>query len=100
MLNQLHQGRVVGLARPHRGLRAKALLQFKAQHIAIKSQRPFEVGDFQMNVADADTRINWLVAHGWLILSQAEASPRTTRQIRNKFLMVRWATSCRVPLTA
>jgi len=39
-------------------LRAEALLQFEAQHIAVELQRALKVGDFQMGVANADTRIN------------------------------------------
>ena len=31
--------------------------QFKAQHAAIKFQRAFKVGDFQMHVADVDTKV-------------------------------------------
>ena len=44
------------------------LPQFKAQHVAIKFQRAFEVGHFQMHMADADPRINGrgcrIVFHG------------------------------------
>jgi len=52
-----------------RGLRAETLLQFKAQNVAVKSQRPFKVGDFLVDVADSDARINGRVAHGWLSAS-------------------------------
>ena len=40
-------------------LRAEALLQFKSEHAAIKFQRAFEVGHFQMHMTDDDARINW-----------------------------------------
>ena len=40
-------------------LRAEPLLQFEAEHAAIKLQRTLQVRHFQMNVADDNTRINW-----------------------------------------
>ena len=49
---------MVSARRNERRLRTKALLQFKTQHAAIKLQRPFQVSDFQVDMADADTRIN------------------------------------------
>jgi hypothetical protein len=38
----------------------KALSQFKAEHIAVEGQRPFQIGHLQMNVSDADFRMNRL----------------------------------------
>ena len=49
---------MIATRRNERGLRAEFLLQFKTQDAAVKFQRAFEVGDFQMNVADADAGIN------------------------------------------
>ncbi len=51
---------MIAARRNERRLRTKPLLQFKAQHVAIKFQRAFEVGDFQMHMADADVRIDGL----------------------------------------
>ena len=41
-----------------RRLLAKALRQFKTEHAAIKRQRPIEIGNLQMDVANADARID------------------------------------------
>jgi hypothetical protein len=41
-----------------RRLRSKALRQFKTEHVAIKFQRPFEIGHLQMHVANPDFGVN------------------------------------------
>ena len=38
----------------------------KAEHVAIERQRPFQVGHFQMKVADPDLRMKWMGLHNWL----------------------------------
>jgi hypothetical protein len=38
-----------------RCLRTVALRELKAEHAAVKRQRPLQIGHFQMNVADADS---------------------------------------------
>jgi hypothetical protein len=44
-------------------LRPEALLDFKAEGIAVEVQGALQIGNFQMYVADADTGIDWLAAH-------------------------------------
>ena len=39
-------------------LRAEALSDFKAEHVTVEAQRAFQVGDFQMNVADSDVGVD------------------------------------------
>jgi hypothetical protein len=45
-----------------RRLRAEALRDFKAKPVAVKLQRTFQVGHFQVNVADADVGVDALQA--------------------------------------
>ena len=42
-----------------RGFVAVAFHQFKSEDATIKIQRALEIGDFEMDVADADARIDW-----------------------------------------
>src|SRR6185436_7101609 len=49
------------------GLRAVALRDLKAEHVAIERQRPFQVRHFQMNVADPDLRMKGMGLHDWLV---------------------------------
>ncbi len=42
-----------------RGVIAVAFHQFKSEYATIKIQHALEIGDFEMDVADADTRIDW-----------------------------------------
>jgi hypothetical protein len=49
---------MITACRDERCLRAEPLPQFKTEHAAIKFQRAFEVGDFEMDMADADGRVN------------------------------------------
>jgi hypothetical protein len=42
-----------------RGVIPVALHQFKSEDIAIKIQRTLEIGDFQMDMANAHPRIDW-----------------------------------------
>ena len=42
---------------------AVALGQCEAQHAAIESKRSFEVGDLEMDVADANSGVNGRVTH-------------------------------------
>ena len=44
--------------RDERGLRAVARDQRKAEHAAIERQRPLDIGDFEMDMADAGLRID------------------------------------------
>jgi hypothetical protein len=44
-----------------RGLRAVALDQFKPEHAHVEVERALQVSDFQMDMADANTWINWQV---------------------------------------
>jgi hypothetical protein len=39
-------------------LLAHALLKFKAEYAAIKSKRPVDVCDFEVNMADVDARVD------------------------------------------
>ena len=39
-----------------RGLRAEALHEFEAEHVAVEGERAVEVGDLEVDVADADVR--------------------------------------------
>ena len=49
-----------------RGLSPKALLQLEAEHAAIKGERAIEIGDLQMNMADANARIDQARRQVWL----------------------------------
>ncbi len=49
---------VVATCRHERRLRAESLRHLEAENAAVESQRPFKVGDLQMDVADADLRID------------------------------------------
>src|SRR6185436_15619259 len=49
------------------GLRAVALGDLKAEHVAIERQRALQIGHLQMNVADPDLRMKWMGLHDWLV---------------------------------
>ena len=49
---------MVAARRNESGLGTEALLQFKPEHAAIKSQGAVEISHFQMHVADANLGIN------------------------------------------
>ncbi len=51
---------VVTASGRERRLVSVALREFESEHIAIKRKCPIEVGDLQMDVSDADLRVNWL----------------------------------------
>src|SRR6476620_720476 len=53
-----------------RRLASVTLREFESQHITIERNCALEVGDLQMNMADADLRVNWL----WLLLLHCERS--------------------------
>ena len=53
-----------------RGLASVTLREFKSEHIAIKRNCALKVGNLQMNMSDADVRVNWL----WLLLLHGELS--------------------------
>lgn len=57
---------VVAASRDKRSLIAVSLSKFKAQYVAVKSQRPFQIGNLQMNVADADPGINCVRSVVWI----------------------------------
>jgi len=40
-------------------LRAEALGDFEAEHVAIEGERPFQVSHLQMHVPNPDPRIHW-----------------------------------------
>ena len=61
---------VVTASGEERRLVSVALPEFESEHIAIKSKRPIKVGNLQMNMSDADVRVNWL----WLLLLHGELS--------------------------
>ena len=42
-------------------LRTVSCNELKAEHAAVKIQRALEVGDFEVDVPDADFRVNWLI---------------------------------------
>jgi hypothetical protein len=56
---------MVATGRDEGRLGSKALLQFEAEYIAIKFKGALQVGNFQVDMADADARIDRLafVAH-------------------------------------
>ena len=47
---------VIAAGRNERRARAQALGDFKTQHAAIKTQRPIEIGDLEMNMPDPRSR--------------------------------------------
>ena len=49
---------MITTGRNERCLGTKPLLQFKSQHPAVKIQRPFQIGDFEVDVANGDAKIN------------------------------------------
>jgi hypothetical protein len=49
---------VVAAGRNEGRLVAEPLLQLEAEHAAVELERPVEVGDFQVDVADVDTGID------------------------------------------
>ena len=49
---------VIASSRKERGLRTEPLGQLEAEHVAIKTERTFQVGDFEMYMADADFGID------------------------------------------
>ncbi len=51
---------VIAAGRDERRLAAIALDQLKAEHAAIKAERALDIGDFEMDMADANTRVDWL----------------------------------------
>ena len=51
---------VVTTSGKERRLASIALREFESEHIAIKRERPIKVGNLQMNMSDADIRMNRL----------------------------------------
>ena len=49
---------VVTASGKERRLVSVALREFESEHIAIKRKCPIKVGNFQMNMSDADFRMN------------------------------------------
>ena len=49
---------VVATGRDEGGVVADPLLQLEAEHAAVEVERPVEVGHFEVDVADVDTRID------------------------------------------
>jgi hypothetical protein len=49
---------VIAAGRDKRRLAAKSLHQLKTQYVTVKIKGPLQVSDFEMNMADADRRIN------------------------------------------
>jgi hypothetical protein len=51
-----------------RGLVSKSLCHLEAEHVAIETERAFEIGDLQVNVPDPDARVDrgdgWVGGHG------------------------------------
>ena len=48
-----------------RRLLAEALSDFKAEHVAVKGKRAFQIGHLQVNVANPDLRMKWMGLHDW-----------------------------------
>ena len=51
------------MATARREKRAAAVVllrQLEAEHVPLEAHRPFEVGDFQVDVSDAHVRVDWL----------------------------------------
>ncbi len=55
---------VIAARRNESGLRAEALRQLKAENPAVEVEGALEVGDFKVNVANANARIKRKVSHG------------------------------------
>ena len=52
---------VMATARREKRAAAVVLLrQLEAEHVPLEAHRPFEVGDFQVDVSDAHVRVDWL----------------------------------------
>ncbi|MMZ70190.1 hypothetical protein D1872_331790 [compost metagenome] len=76
---------MIAASRHERGLCPVPLRQLETKDSAIKPQRPFQVGDLQMDVTDADLGINragrFVSCHGWFFAfihsrSSAVSQPR------------------------
>ena len=57
-----------------------ALRQFKAEHVAVERERPFQVGHFQMDVANPNLRMKWAsgrirfhILSSWHLVSNCES---------------------------
>jgi hypothetical protein len=61
---------VIAAGRNERRAGTQPLHQLKSQHAAIKSQRAIEIGDLEMNMADASSCDDgrWVFGHGLLLL--------------------------------
>src|SRR5438132_10474075 len=51
---------MITTSREKRRLLPVALREFESQHVTIEHNCAIKVGDLQMNVSDADVRVNWL----------------------------------------
>jgi hypothetical protein len=49
---------MIAARRDKRSLRAVALSEFKAEYVAVKLQRPSQVGHLQVNVANSDIGVD------------------------------------------
>ncbi len=56
---------VVAARRQERRARPEALLQLEAEHVAVEAKRSLEVGHLQVDVTDADVRMN---SHGSFVI--------------------------------
>src|ERR1051325_11022653 len=57
---------------------AHSLHQFKSQHATVERERPFQIGDLQVNVADANLLINRFVCHQQSFAVSSDASTAFT----------------------
>ena len=77
---------VIAAGGDKRRLRAVPLCKFKAQQVAVKRQRPFEVGHFQMYMADANTGDDgswgWFGAHSRSLARSSAVEKLPTLEMR------------------
>jgi hypothetical protein len=51
---------MVTARREKRAAATVLLRRLEAEHVPVEAYRPFEVGDFQVDVSDAHVRVDWL----------------------------------------
>ncbi len=64
-----------------RRLLADALRQLEAEHAAIESERPVDIGDFEMHVTDADSGIDRRIAHQLALAVTLRVSGATRKAV-------------------
>ena len=83
---------MITTGRHKRRLLAEALSDFKAEHVAVKGQRAFQIGHLQMNVANPDAGIHGLRAGVWFHACLRVQQSASTAQLRGSCYLVKHKT--------